>query len=105
MSLRRFTQVLAGAAGLGLLIAPMANASTDATGTFRYDGQMITNPIDGHCYKLTSGTTGAHRIRNATDKIASLPSGPNCLGPHTAQVMPGTGEIATQQAYGSVIFR
>ncbi|MFD8494456.1 hypothetical protein [Amycolatopsis sp. NPDC059657] len=105
MSPRKFTSVLAGAAGLGLLIAPMAHASTDATGTFRYDGQTITNPIDGHCYKLTSGTSGIHRISNATDKIAALSSGPSCLGPRIAQVTPGTGEIATQQAYGSVIFR
>ncbi|SDX76200.1 hypothetical protein SAMN05421504_103744 [Amycolatopsis xylanica] len=105
MSLRRFIPVLAGAAGLGLLIAPLANASTDATGTFRYDGQTITNPVDGHCYQLTSGTAGAHRIANATNKVATLSSGASCLGPRITRVAPGTGEIATQEAYGSVIFR
>lgn len=93
--------IVIGTAVLGLTAVPAASA---ATGTFQYDGQVITNPVNGNCYRLTGDTGGFHRITNSTDTTAFVSTGASCSGPQLATVTPGA-DVATPTAYGSVFFR
>ncbi|ADB32802.1 hypothetical protein Kfla_3747 [Kribbella flavida DSM 17836] len=93
--------VALGATLLGLTTAPAASA---AQGTFSYDQQVITNPVDGTCYRLFGSSSSWHTVANRTDTTAYVSTGSSCGGPQVVQLAPGMSGV-NSTAYGSVMFR
>jgi len=93
--------VVLGTVVLGLATAPAASA---AQGTFSYDRHVITNPINGNCYRLPSSTARPHVLANNTDTTAYVSTGTTCSGPQLVRIAPGV-RASTLTAHGSVVFR
>lgn len=99
--MRIFAKALIGAAGLGLLVTPMAGA---ATGDFHYDSGLLHNPAPITCHALFSPgpPPSVHRIVNATNSGAIAFTGANCTG-QALSVAAGT-TLMTPTALASVRF-
>ncbi|MFD8494455.1 hypothetical protein [Amycolatopsis sp. NPDC059657] len=88
-------KALIGAAGLGLLIAPMASASIEAKGTFVYGETVYPDPDNGKCLGLFSSSSTL--VDNGTDATAHVFTGRNCTGTVTTIPPHGHGNFPQQK--------
>lgn len=88
-------KALIGAAGLGLLIAPIASASVEATGTFVYGETVYSNLDNGKCLGLFSSSSTL--VDNDTNATAHVFTGRNCTGIVTKIPAGGHGNFPQQK--------